>query len=259
MEPSQQHFAFTNPQSCFSHICPSHQALQGLAWNPAFCRFLLKIFHNGSHCLRLYSYVNCWGLCPTQHSDATKPKCPAPSRGEAFLFHHFTAVPTALASSTGRHTSFSETNRLPALHSSCSRQPLSIICFPFQPSTSHSFNVSGGLKSICWLPGLCCWKQSRFCYLFQGAGQEPTARGEHQAKRWSFKGFMGCFLTSWNLCLLPWGFPSISRATGPGHDMCSWSGHTVTITGCVNHWAGNDSLLPALTAALIQLKKFNWF
>lgn len=52
-------------------------------------------------------------------------------------------VPTDLASSAGRHSSCSETNGLPALHSSCSHQPLSIICFPFQPSTSHSFNVAG--------------------------------------------------------------------------------------------------------------------
>lgn len=128
---------------------------------------------NLPHCLWLYSYVNCQGLCPTQHSDATKPKCSAPSRRAALLFQHFS---TDLASSRGRHTGFSETDGLPALHSSCSCQPLSIICFPFQPSTSCSFNVSGGLKSICWLPDLCCWKQSSFCYLFQGAGQKPTAR-----------------------------------------------------------------------------------
>lgn len=128
---------------------------------------------NLPHCLWLYSYVNCRGLCPTQHSDATKPKCSAPSRRGALLFQHFS---TDLASSRARHAGFSETNGLPALHSSCSCQPLSIICFPFQPSTSCSFNVSGGLKSICWLPDLCCWKQSSFCYLFQGAGQKPTAR-----------------------------------------------------------------------------------
>lgn len=118
-----------------------------------------------------------WGLGPTQRSDATKPKCSAPSRREALLFHYFkTLLLTGLATSTGMHVSYSKTNGLPALHSSCSRQPLSIICFPFHSFTSHSLKVSVGLKSIHWLPGLCCWKQSPFCYLFQGAGQKQTAR-----------------------------------------------------------------------------------
>lgn len=159
-EPSWQHSAFTRPQIWFSHMCPSHQALQGLH----------DILHSArsSQKTSTMDHIVCvcmwtvWGWV-LHTSDATKPKCSAPSRREALLFHDFMAVPTDLASSTGRHTSYSKTNGLPALHSSCSRQPLSIICFPFQPSTSHSFNVSGGLKSICWLPGLCCWKQSRFC------------------------------------------------------------------------------------------------
>lgn len=118
-----------------------------------------------------------WGLSPTQHSDAMKPKCSTLSRREPLLFHYFkTLLPTGLATSTGMHVSYSETNGLPALHSCCSCQPLSIICFLFHSFTSHSLKVSVGLKSIRWLPDLCCWKQSRFCYLFQGAGQKQAAR-----------------------------------------------------------------------------------
>lgn len=96
---------------------------------------------------------------------------------ERLLFHYCkTLLPTGLATSMGMHVSYSEINRLPALHSFSSRQPLSIICFPFHSFTSHSLKVSVGLKSICWLPGLCCWKQSHFCYLFQGAGQKQPSR-----------------------------------------------------------------------------------
>lgn len=70
-----------------SHMCPFQQALQRLAWNFAFCMFLPKTSTMDHIVCGLYSYVNCWGLCPTQHSDATKPKCSAPSRREALLFH----------------------------------------------------------------------------------------------------------------------------------------------------------------------------
>lgn len=105
-------------------------------------------------------------------------------------------------------------------------------CLHCIPSVYHLFSISflhlPFFKSICswkvsgWFPGLCCWKQNRFCYLFQGAGQ-----GEHQAKRWGFKGFVGWFFfLSRNLCLLPWDFSSTPGATRPGCDACSWLGHS---------------------------------
>lgn len=161
-------------------MCPSHQTLHGLACDSMFCRFLpCKLLPWTTlvlGCTAMWNAYYC-GLGPTQCSDAMKPKCSAPSRGEILLFHYCkTLLPTGLATSTGMLVGYSETNRLPALHSFSSRQLLSIICFPFHSFTSHSLKVSVGLKNIRWLPGLYCWKQSHFCYLFQGAGQKQPSR-----------------------------------------------------------------------------------
>lgn len=215
--------ALTHPQSCFSCTCPSHHARDS-----AFARFLpCKLLLRTTLVLGCTATCNACnrGLGPTQRADATKPKCSAPSRRDALLFHYFkTLLLTGLATSTGTHVSYAETNRLPALPSFCSRQPLSIICFPFHSFTSHSLKVSAGLKSIPWLPGLCCWKRSRFRYVFQGAGQKQPARESTKPRGGVSRGSWVVFFPSCNLCLLSWDFLRIPRATGPGCDARLWLG-----------------------------------
>lgn len=140
-------------------------------------------------------------------------------------------------------------------------------CLHCIPAVYHLFSISllhlPFFKSVCsrkvsgWFPGLCCWKQNRVCYLFQGAGQAG-----HQATRWGFKGLLGWFF-----------FFSFSQSLPPAlrffkHTRSHWARPWCALMvrtqrsrsqAAANHWAGNDSLLPALTVALNSAKKFNWF
>lgn len=157
--------ASVNPQGCFKHV--PVQALQALVCNCVLQVPPIQTSAPDCTCPWLHSYVKCV-LSGAQSDTAAMQQCQStqhlPEERHHYsilLFHYFkTLLPTGLATSTSMFVSYSETNRLPALHSFCSRQPLSIICFPFHSFTSHSLKVAVGLKSIHWLLGLCCWKQS---------------------------------------------------------------------------------------------------